>query len=462
MSDSEFSDDGYRRRRYERDSDRSLFSDDYSSSGKEDSNDDSSQSFEFDNIVLCKTHKVGNMTNDCAQCATVLKRFTDPDMFKKLTGDTKESGGGDAQSGGNTSLSRYLQRCDEPTPTLHLSAESLGLAKEIFTRGVFKDKTKWKETIKDYLLLPPSHHEELLIDLQTEPLFDRIKNEKRFNNVFKFHQELKASLCNLRLSQRPLFSLVENINKELDTARQFGERIGINFPRTAPPRSGSNVPRTRKVLDNLAFDNGDKIFPVPDIIEFQFRYNLDPEQAVAVSTLFDNYRADVKEKMLEIYSSHCSTLTMCDDLLIFYLDLYSHCDASLRYLLREKLASLFKINVKNDILSDKYKDGKETQSRGLFGGEDQFRARLTNVTKRDSLLEKALVPRYRSKSRSRSRDRNDRRRGDRGGDTHSRSSRRSEDRGGDESRSTKKHFKKKSKSSARDDHKEASSKKSKK
>ena len=51
--------------------------------------------------------------------------------------------------------------------------------------------------------------------------------------------------------------------------------------------------------------------------------------------------------------------------------MYSHCDSSFRELLREKLASLFRKDIKQEVIgqssSRKLKDEKETP-RGVFGG----------------------------------------------------------------------------------------------
>ena len=51
--------------------------------------------------------------------------------------------------------------------------------------------------------------------------------------------------------------------------------------------------------------------------------------------------------------------------------MYSHCDSSFRELLREKLASLFRKDIKQEVIgqssSSKLKDEKETP-RGVFGG----------------------------------------------------------------------------------------------
>ena len=59
------------------------------------------------------------------------------------------------------------------------------------------------------------------------------------------------------------------------------------------------------------------------------------------------------------------TLNNIEDLLIFHFDLWSHCDAFMKELLRAKLAFLFKEDIKEAIRSSSIKSDKDG---GLFGG----------------------------------------------------------------------------------------------
>ena len=84
-------------------------------------------------------------------------------------------------------------------------------------------------------------------------------------------------------------------------------------------------------------------------------------------------------------------ITFYDDNLIFYRSVYSHVDATLKDLLRDKMASLFKPEVKSEILaksSSSVKDSSRNRS-GLFGGNAKIRAALTKATKNDVVLKKA-------------------------------------------------------------------------
>ena len=77
-----------------------------------------------------------------------------------------------------------------------------------------------------------------------------------------------------------------------------------------------------------------------------------------------NYRSSIQEKVLDFYKSVSETLNNLEDLLVFHFDLWSHCDASMKELLRAKIASLFKGDIKEAILSS-FKTDKDA---GLFGG----------------------------------------------------------------------------------------------
>ena len=51
--------------------------------------------------------------------------------------------------------------------------------------------------------------------------------------------------------------------------------------------------------------------------------------------LFDDYPDNVSKNYIELFKTVGNSLNDVDDLLIFYTDLYSHVDSSLRDLLRD-------------------------------------------------------------------------------------------------------------------------------
>ena len=106
-----------------------------------------------------------------------------------------------------------------------------------------------------------------------------------------------------------------------------------------------------------------------------------------------------------IYCSASEALTNIDDYMIFYIDLYSHCDAAFRDLLRERMATIFKAPIKLEILKKSSTKKLKDKPKGLYGGEDGFRSNLKNATKKESYINKALVKKTYTKGRSSREDR---------------------------------------------------------
>ena len=144
-------------------------------------------------FVLCGKHKAGSMVPDtCSSCRAGLKIIKDKDAVKKLT-NGNQSGSG--------ILSRYQGRCDTISPTLVLSPETIQLALEIFTKGVFKDKRFWIEIVRNYLTLPHEQHEMLNADIKFEDSLTQFKKVSRFQNLFRYGADLARNIKNLRISQ---------------------------------------------------------------------------------------------------------------------------------------------------------------------------------------------------------------------------------------------------------------------
>ena len=57
--------------------------------------------------------------------------------------------------------------------------------------------------------------------------------------------------------------------------------------------------------------------------------------------MFVNYREDIIKKFTYLYLQS-DVFTNIDDYMIFYFDLYSHCDATFCILLRGRTATIFK------------------------------------------------------------------------------------------------------------------------
>ena len=309
-----------------------------------------------------------------------------------------------AKSEESSLFSRYSGRCDEIQPTIELSDFVVKLAHDVLTKGKFRNLKDWDRIVRKYLTLPSSQHEKLSQDIKLEDVFDQFKHDKRYKNLFKYHKEARNALKDLRVAQRPVFAVIQRLNKELLRLRDIGEACGLDFPVKAPLRSSKSVPRDgRKVLDKLKFVSADDLFPVPDTTDFASRHGYVATEEL--QEMFDNYRKDIVNKFTYLYCSASEALTNIDDYMIFYIDLYSHCDAAFRDLLRERMATMFKAPVKAEILKKSSAKKLKDKPKGLYGGEDGFRSNLKNATKKESYINKALVKKTYTKGRSSREDR---------------------------------------------------------
>ena len=211
---------------------------------------------------------------------------------------------------------------------------------------------------------------------------------------------MRECLKNFRLSERPIFSVVDLLNTELINVRKFGEGIGLTFPRIPPPRTGANVPRDRgpgTVSDSLKFVSREKVLTCPQMSEYLDKVDMDRDVKEDILDIMEEYRESVGDKIVGFYNSVADTLNQMDDHLIFHFDLFSHVNASMKELLRAKLASLFKADVRDEILLSLKKADKT--SNGIFGGDKKIRSALAGATKCDSVLNKALISNGTSRSR---------------------------------------------------------------
>ena len=76
----------------------------------------------------------------------------------------------------------------------------------------------------------------------------------------------------------------------------------------------------------------------------------------------------VGDKYKELFNVASSYMNVSEDQLVFYTDLYSHVYASLREVLREKMASLFRSHVKSDVLRQTSAKQLTGKPDGLFAG----------------------------------------------------------------------------------------------
>ena len=71
-----------------------------------------------------------------------------------------------------------------------------------------------------------------------------------------------------------------------------------------------------------------------------------------------------------MFNLFATYINSAEDYLQFYTQIYSHCDATTRNLIQNKVVSLFKDDIKSDTLEQStQKKMKEVKSSGLLGGQ---------------------------------------------------------------------------------------------
>ena len=338
--------------------------DDSSEAGTGGSDDDhqeqTSEEVDFSKLKLCPEHNPGEMLESCPNCSAALSLITDKKKVEELSLKMPTGAG---------LLARYEGRCDSVPTTLHLSSDTVKFAHKVFTQGVWKDSRLFKETIKRFLLLPPEQHDLLSADIQCEESLNQFKRDYRFKSIFKYQSDLSNGLRQLRISQRPLFSLQERVFTDIQKARALGKEAGIVYPDLAPVKEGDQVPRNGRVIRDQLHYSSHHVFSKPDLSDFARANNLPADAANELFSIVESYRIEYGEKYIKLYDLLAAILNVAEDQILFYMDMYSHSDATLRDLIRDQVASLFKKDIKVEVMDQSSsKRLKDEASTGILGG----------------------------------------------------------------------------------------------
>ena len=182
------------------------------SDGGEDEENPPAPGADLANLTLCLKHKAGEMVTSCTSCAAALALIGDKSKVRQLTKDGQK----------DSLVNKFKGRCDDIVPTMNLSDSIVEVASQVFAKGQFRDKRVWADIVKNYLTLAPEVHESLSVDIKLEDYVEKLKSDKRFQNVFKFRQEFTDCIKNLRISQRPVFRLAETIHDNISLIRDIG------------------------------------------------------------------------------------------------------------------------------------------------------------------------------------------------------------------------------------------------
>ena len=258
-------------------------------------------------------------------CSAVLTMVR-PEVAKQLLAPVTRS-----------AVSRYSGRSDDPAPTLIFQETILELATNTFNAGRFRSKSHFNDLVKKFLNLPPVQHEKLVQDLQLEHLFHKLEGEKRFKYVFSFKRDLTDCMKMLRISQRPIFSIISTVDTSLSKLRDLGEEAGVAFPSVAPSRDNSSVPKSLPNL--LAVEGLEALLPLPSFSSVMAGVSADMSDfdksvvkanEIVIQDEAVEYRKDVINHYMALFNTSASMFNAVDDWLAFYCDLYGHVDASFR------------------------------------------------------------------------------------------------------------------------------------
>ena len=332
-----------------------------SADGESDEEEADNDQIDISTLVLCQQHKQGEMMNSCPTCSTAFKLIKDKDVIEKLT--LKSSG---------SILARYQGRCDSIEATLSLSSDTVQLAHSVFTKGLWKDPRLFHEIVKKFLTITPEQHELLSSDLRPEDLLSKFRKEPRFRNLFKFQNELASAIKHSRISVRPLLALIQRVDTDIEKVRVIGNDAGIKYPDIAPVKKGENVPRTgRQVPDKLHYESKDGLFPLPvaELDDFVLDCQLSADEQRRLRTILDKYKTNVTNEFVGLFDLIANHLNTSEDLLMFFTNLLSHTDSTFRELLRNKFGSLFKRDIKAEVIGQSSSKKLGETPRGLFGGQ---------------------------------------------------------------------------------------------
>ena len=139
------------------------------------------------------------------------------------------------------------------------------LAEALFNSLPNRNKNHFGDLTKSHLFLPALQNDTITKTLHTEPLFRRYEGEQRFKHIFAYKRELGDGLKSLRIAQRPLLKIIEELDGFLMYMRNTGRAMNFKLPEEPPVKKDPSCPKS--YIDHLTYVNSDDIFPLPDFTD---------------------------------------------------------------------------------------------------------------------------------------------------------------------------------------------------
>ena len=193
--------------------------------------------------------------------------------------------------------------------------------------------------------MPRRTHKLLTGNLALEPLLRSIQRRGTARPVFSYANEVIRVNREWRITESPVFMLMEELDSASRELKVLGRHLGFSYP-SCPPEDTTFGHRKR--INYLAYD-GKPAFPLPELVQVTngckdlTEHDRDQIQKNVQTNMqsFDHYRDRMSDNVVKLYDLSSKNFNSFDDKLTFHLELYGHCDAGMRELVKARLLSLF-------------------------------------------------------------------------------------------------------------------------
>ena len=122
----------------------------------------------------------------------------------------------------------------------------------------------------------------------------------------------------LRISQRVIFDNVHSVDMLIPKIREHAEKVGTVFLHSQDTRDNAKVPN--QLPNGLSVESNADIFPLPQFSDILEAVNQD-----------DIPRENCADRFSSFFSTMAQAANDLNDGFAFYVDLYGHVDATIRY-----------------------------------------------------------------------------------------------------------------------------------
>ena len=126
-----------------------------------------------------------------------------------------------------SAVERYAARIDEKSPTLTFSESDLALAVCLFGRGKMVPPSMFDKLTREFLFLPPGQNELLTKSVQLERIFQKLKQNKNFSNIFSYIEKLAKVAKHFRVSKCPVIITMGELTCFMNEVKSSGKELGF-------------------------------------------------------------------------------------------------------------------------------------------------------------------------------------------------------------------------------------------